>query len=129
MDDKKETTPAPAESPEPAVEDIRIEDDTAPDEEPKEDEELPPAASSSGTVPVGKQHKGDVFPAAKSPEQIAEETAAQTEMNKEPDCVPIEVYFSLRNINDPGAKAARLRYTSLRNAPLEKWDAIFEKAF
>lgn len=119
MDDKKDTTPAPAETtPEPPVEEIEIIAEA-------KDEESPKASD----VPVGKQHKGDAFPAAKSPDQIAQETAAQAEMDKEPECIPIEVFFSLRGINDPGARAARLRYTSLRNAPLEKWDEIFAKAF
>lgn len=77
---------------------------------------------------LGKQYKGDKFPAMKTPEMAAEEAAIQSQHDGE-NTVPLEVYFSVRGITDAGGQAARRRYTSVQQATLEKWDEIFKNAF
>lgn len=103
-------------------------DETNTTSQPTVGADAPAQQQSSAGIPIGKQFKGDNFPAIKTPAQVEQESAEQAKMST-PDAVPLEVYFTLRGITDPGAMAARMRYTSLRSAPLEEWDAIFEKAF
>jgi len=74
---------------------------------------------------LGKQYRGDMFPAIKTPEMVERERQLQLE-HDHPDAVPIEVYFSVRGIMDPGAQAARRRSTTVQQATMEKWDEIFK---
>jgi hypothetical protein len=77
---------------------------------------------------LGKLGKWDEFPAVKTPATAAKETAAQAAYAK-PEAVPLEVYFVVRNIRDPVARAARAAFTTIRLATLEDWDEIFKSSF
>jgi hypothetical protein len=77
---------------------------------------------------LGKTDKRDEFPIVKTPETAAKESAAQSAFNQ-PGAVPLEVYFAVRQIKDPAARAARAAFTPVRLATIEAWDEIFKASF
>jgi hypothetical protein len=75
---------------------------------------------------IGKQYKGDAFPAAKTPEMAKQEAAVQAQYDDK-DAVPLLVYLQRKGIFRVEERAARQRFTTVRQATMEKWDEIFER--
>lgn len=75
---------------------------------------------------LGRLHKGDAFPALKTPEDVVEEQKIQAPFN-DPEAIPLDAYFQLKGINDHARKAGMVAFTKVQQATLARWNEIFAK--
>jgi len=89
----------------------------------KEQEPLAKAAPATRPV-VGRQFPGQQHYAVTLPE----EEAARVELQKQyddPNAVPLNVYFSVKQIRNPVMQASMRAYTKVERATVDAWDEIF----
>ena len=87
---------------------------------------VPTESADKHATTLGKSYRGQQFVPIKTPDIVAADRKAARPYERKEGAITLDAYFGLRKVRDPVMRASMSKFTKVRKATPEDFDAIFK---